>query len=90
MAAGVSFHEFDVAIGDHRRLEVRSCMQLDRRAANRARRVGWTLSTAGRTERALRQYSPSTHRAWFQPFLYLTLAKRSGDSDVRHVDRTGR
>ena len=85
---GVSFHEFDVAIGDHRRLEVRSCMQLDRRAANPARRVGWALSTAGRTERALRQYAPSTHRAWFQPFLYLTLAKGNGDSDVRHVDRS--
>ncbi len=85
---GVSFHEFDLALGDHRRLEVRSCMQLDRRAANPARRVGWALSTAGRTERALRQYAPSTHRAWFQPFLYLTLAKGNAGSDVRHVDRS--
>jgi len=73
---GMSFHEFDLAIGDHHDLLVRSCMQLDLRARNPLRRVGWHLSRDGRTERALRSFDPTSHRAWFQPFLYLTLEKR--------------
>jgi S-adenosylmethionine-dependent methyltransferase len=72
---GVSFHEFDLAIGDHRELSVRSCMQLDLRARNPMRRIGWYLSKEGRTERVLRSFDPASHRAWFQPFLYLTLEK---------------
>jgi 2-polyprenyl-3-methyl-5-hydroxy-6-metoxy-1,4-benzoquinol methylase len=73
---GVSFHEFDLAIGDHRDLPVRSCMQLDLRARNPIRRIGWYLSKDGRTEKMLRRFDPRTHRAWYQPFLYLTLEKR--------------
>lgn len=72
---GVSFHEFDIAIGDHRALAVRSCMQLERRRQNPLRRVGWALSRDGSAERAIRRFSPDTHRAWFQPFLYLSLEK---------------
>jgi 2-polyprenyl-3-methyl-5-hydroxy-6-metoxy-1,4-benzoquinol methylase len=72
---GVSFHEFDVAIGDHQSLELTSCMQIYQRRRNPARRIAWTLSLAGRTERVLARYSPGTDRAWFQPFLYLTLRK---------------
>ena len=74
---GMSFHEFDLAIGDHRDLLVRSCMQLDLRKRNPARRIGWSLSNGGRTERMLRSFDPTSHRAWFQPFLYLTLEKRA-------------
>jgi 2-polyprenyl-3-methyl-5-hydroxy-6-metoxy-1,4-benzoquinol methylase len=72
---GVSFHEFDLAIGDHRSLDVASCMQRYWRDRNPARRVGWALSLAGRTERVLAEYSSQTDRAWFQPFLYFTLRK---------------
>jgi len=74
---GMSFHEFDLAIGDHHDLVVRSCMQLDLRARNPARRAGWYLSRDGKTERILRSFDATSHRAWFQPFLYLTLEKRA-------------
>jgi len=72
---GVSFHEFDLALGDHQTLEVESCMQHYWRKRNRARGLGWVMSQAGRTERVLAGYSPKSHRAWFQPFLYLSLRK---------------
>lgn len=72
---GVSYHEFDVAIGDHKQLILRSCLQLERRRRNIMRRVGWMMSGAGWTERDLHRYSPRSDRAWFQPFLYITLEK---------------
>ncbi|MGB3752419.1 MAG: class I SAM-dependent methyltransferase [Parerythrobacter sp.] len=73
---GVSYHEFEVAIGRPvTRMEVASCMQLERRGFNPARSAGWTMSASGRYERALRRVAPDIPRAWFQPFLYLTLRK---------------
>lgn len=72
---GVSFHEFDLAIADHHELEVASSMQSWARSHSSVRRIGWKLSTAGRTERTLAAYAPGTDRAWLQPFLYLTLRK---------------
>jgi S-adenosylmethionine-dependent methyltransferase len=72
---GVSFHEFDLALGDHRHLEVESCMQHYWRKRNPVRRLGWVMSQAGRIERVLAGFSPKSHRAWFQPFLFLSLRK---------------
>ncbi|MDH3706982.1 MAG: class I SAM-dependent methyltransferase [Acidimicrobiia bacterium] len=73
---GVSYHEYAVAFDvDHHDITVKSCMQLARRQAEPHRRAGWLLSHAGRTERLLRSYEPQTHRAWFQPFLYLTIER---------------
>lgn len=73
---GVSYHEFavafDVAPSD---IEVVSCMQLERRRAAPYRQAGWQVSAAGRTERTLRGFAPEIDRAWFQPFLYLTLRR---------------
>ncbi len=73
---GVSFHEFDLAIGDHRELEVCSHMQGYWRERSITRRVGWALSRAGRTERTLAGYESGIHPAWLQPYLYLTLRKK--------------
>lgn len=74
---GVSFHEFDLAIGDHREVLVASWMQDYWRRRSPSRRLGWALSSAGRTERVLRSFSSGSNRAWFQPFLYLSLKKPS-------------
>jgi hypothetical protein len=73
---GVSFHEFAVALErDRREIAVASSMQLERRRRAPYRELGWRLSVAGRTERVLRGYDKAVHRAWFQPMLYLSLAK---------------
>jgi S-adenosylmethionine-dependent methyltransferase len=73
---GVSYHEFDLAIGPVAELEVVSCMQLERRRRNPVRRVGWRLSRAGRYEAMLHAISPEVPSAFLQPFLYLTIRKR--------------
>ncbi|MGB3673094.1 MAG: class I SAM-dependent methyltransferase [Candidatus Nanopelagicales bacterium] len=72
---GVSFHEFDLAIGEHRELEVVSHMQGYWRSRSSTRRAGWAVSRAGRTERTLAGYEPGIDSAWLQPYLYLTLRK---------------
>ncbi len=73
---GISFHEFEVAIErSAATLPVASCMQLERRRFNPARATGWAISGAGRYERSIRAIAPNIPRAWFQPFLYLTLRK---------------
>ncbi len=72
---GVSFHEFDLALGDHRQLPVASYLQGYWRRRDPVRAVTWPLSRAGRTERVLASYASGTDHAWFQPFLYLTLRK---------------
>lgn len=72
---GVGHHEFDVAWGNGWRNQVVACMQLERRAANPLRRVGWRLSRAGRYEAILRSVAPDVPRACFQPMLYLTVQK---------------
>ena len=71
---GVSYHELEVALGPEWR-RVHSCMQISRRDRQILRRVGWSLSRAGRYERLLRKAAPDVPRAFLQPFLYLTLRK---------------
>ena len=72
---GVSFHEFDLAIGDHRELVVGPSMQEFWRSRSQVRRHGWALSQWGRCKRSLSSFSPATPRAWLQPFLYLSIRK---------------
>jgi ubiquinone/menaquinone biosynthesis C-methylase UbiE len=72
---GVSFHEFDLAIGPAPGLDVVSCLQLERRQRNPLRRAGWRLSRVGRYESILRAISPTLPRAFLQPFLYLSIRK---------------
>ncbi len=72
---GVSFHEFELAIGPARDLDVVACLQLDRRQRNRIRSSGWRMSRWGRFEALLRSQTPEVPRAFMQPFLYLSLRK---------------
>jgi hypothetical protein len=71
----VSFHEFELAIGPARDLEVVACFQLDRRRRNRIRSGAWRMSRWGRFEALLRSETPEVPRAFLQPFLYLSLRK---------------
>jgi S-adenosylmethionine-dependent methyltransferase len=72
---GVSFHEFDLAIGDHRALVVRSSLQSFLRRRDPVRFAGWHLSADGSVERVLRRFAPDSDRAWLQPFLYLGIER---------------
>ena len=72
---GASFHEFDLAIGPTSDLDVVSCLQLDRRRRNPLRAVGWRASRPGRFEALIAGAAPNVPRAFFQPFLYLTIRK---------------
>ncbi|MFN8051425.1 MAG: class I SAM-dependent methyltransferase [Acidimicrobiales bacterium] len=71
---GASYHEFDVAFGDHRNLPLVSSLQGWTRQSL-LRRVAWRLSHGGRTERHLHSFAPTVDTAWFQPFLYLSFRK---------------
>ena len=73
---GVSFHEFELAIGPASDLDVVGCLQLERRRRNPLRNVGWRVSRSGRYESILRRVSPVVPRAFLQPFLYLSIRKR--------------
>jgi 2-polyprenyl-3-methyl-5-hydroxy-6-metoxy-1,4-benzoquinol methylase len=72
---GVSFHEFELAIGPASGLDVTGCLQLDRRRRNPLRAAGWRVSRAGRFEALIAAEAPDVPRAFFQPFLYLTIRK---------------
>lgn len=72
---GVSFHEFELAIGPVSDLDLAACLQLDRRRRNPLRAAGWRVSRAGRFEALIAAAAPGVPRAFFQPFLYLTLRK---------------
>jgi len=72
---GVSFHEFDLAIGPATDLDVVGCLQIERRRRNPLRSAGWRVSRSGRYESILRRVSPAVPRAFFQPFLYLSIRK---------------
>lgn len=78
LGRAMSFHELDLAIGDHG--APISCMQIERRRRNPIRRLAWTCSSSGSVERSLRRFAPTRDRAWFQPFLYLAFQKPPGVS----------
>jgi SAM-dependent methyltransferase len=72
---GVSYHEFDVALGKRSHDCVVSCLQLERRRRSPLRRLGWRLSRAGRYESILASVAPTLPRCYLQPMLYVTLQK---------------
>lgn len=78
LGRGVSFHDVDLALGGP--VEPVSCMQLERRRRNPARRLAWAGSSSGAVERMLRRFAPDRDRAWFQPFLYLAFRKPTSDA----------
>ncbi len=72
---GMSFHELELAIAPVQDLDIASAYQLERRARNPARRLGWALSRAGRYEAMLRKTASTVPRALLQPFHYFTARK---------------
>lgn len=76
---GVSFHEFDLAIGDSSTLEVVSSLPLwsKKRGLLGLRELARRYKRRSRLERMLASYRPDIHLGFFQPFLDLIIRKRT-------------
>lgn len=72
---GVSFHEFDMALGPARDLKVVSSMPLFFRRHDPALRLRWRLSRDYDFERFLSRLCPGLHPGFLQPTLYLVIRK---------------
>ncbi|HWB11115.1 MAG TPA: class I SAM-dependent methyltransferase [Pirellulales bacterium] len=72
---GVSFHEFDLTLGDSRSLDVVSSMPLFFRQRDLALRLQWRLTREHRFERFLADLCPGLHHGFLQPTLYLLIRK---------------
>jgi 2-polyprenyl-3-methyl-5-hydroxy-6-metoxy-1,4-benzoquinol methylase len=72
---GVSFHEFDLTLGDSRGLNVVSSMPLFFRQRDPALWLRWRLSRDGEFERFLARLCPGLHPGFLQPTLYLLIRK---------------
>lgn len=72
---GVSFHEFDLAMGPAEQLDVVSSLPLFYRERDPALWLHWRLSNDRRYESFLRRLCPGLHRGFLQPTLYLILRK---------------
>ena len=72
---GVSFHEFDLALGPSADLNVVSSMSLFFRRRDPALRLLWRLSQDYQFERFLSRLCPGLHPGFLQPTLYLVIRK---------------
>jgi S-adenosylmethionine-dependent methyltransferase len=72
---GVSYHEFDLALGPTGSLDVVSAMDLYAREKSLAIRTKWQFSTSRRFEMFLRSHGPRIHPAFYQPSLDLLVRK---------------
>lgn len=72
---GVSFHEFDLAMGPAEKLDVVSSLPLFYRQRDPALWLRWRCSNEHRYESFLRRLCPRLHRGFLQPTLYLILRK---------------
>jgi len=72
---GVSFHEFDLALGPTGSLNVVSALNLYAREKSLAIRTKWLVSKSRRFESFLRSHGPQIHPAFYQPGLDLLIRK---------------
>ncbi len=72
---GVSYHDFQVALGDLEGVRVAGCLQLHLRKRNPLRMLKWWSSSHRRYERMLLKIEPRVHRAFYQSDLNLMLQK---------------
>jgi 2-polyprenyl-3-methyl-5-hydroxy-6-metoxy-1,4-benzoquinol methylase len=72
---GVSYHEFDLALGPSKSLNVVSALNLYVRERSLAIRTRWQLSAPHRFEAFLRAHGPPIHPGFYQPFLDLIIRR---------------
>ena len=72
---GVSYHEFDLTLGESMSLDVISAMDVYVRDSSLVMRAKWLLSQDSRYEKMLRSLGPKIHRGFYQPYLNIILRK---------------
>jgi 2-polyprenyl-3-methyl-5-hydroxy-6-metoxy-1,4-benzoquinol methylase len=72
---GVSYHEFDLALGPSASLNVVSALNLYMREQSLARRMRWQFSTPRKFEAFLRAHGPRIHPGFYQPDLDLIIRR---------------
>lgn len=72
---GVSFHEFDLTLGDVKRLDVVSSLPLWSRKGGLLRELARPYRRRFRLERMLASFQPDIHLGFFQPYLDLIIRK---------------
>jgi len=72
---GVSYHEFDLAMGSTERLKVVSNLQGYQRARSPALRLRWLLSKDSRYKAFLAKVGPKIHPGFYERALYLIIEK---------------
>ncbi|HVW69250.1 MAG TPA: class I SAM-dependent methyltransferase [Steroidobacteraceae bacterium] len=72
---GVSFHEFDLALGPAGQLDVVSSLESYMRGRRPLRRVRYACSRDGRYSRFLRSLQPDLHPGFYEPYLDLIIRK---------------
>jgi S-adenosylmethionine-dependent methyltransferase len=72
---GVSYHEFDLALGPSASLNVISALSLHLRERSLAIRARWQFSKARRFEAFLRAHGPKIHPCFYQPDLDIIIRK---------------
>ncbi|MGC8744219.1 MAG: class I SAM-dependent methyltransferase [Verrucomicrobiia bacterium] len=73
---GISYHEFEIAIGKTALLNVTSALAIFQREQSLIRRILWKLKPHSKFEKFLiKNAPPSIHRGFFQPYLDLIIRK---------------
>ncbi len=72
---GVSYHEFDLAMGPSASLNVVSALDLYLRERSRVFRARWQLSASRRFEAFIRAHGPQIHRGFYQPEIALIIRR---------------
>jgi S-adenosylmethionine-dependent methyltransferase len=72
---GVSYHEFELALGPVQSLKVISALNLYLRTHSLVLRAKWQLSSARKFERFLCSHGPRIHSGFYQPDLDLIIRK---------------
>ncbi len=72
---GVSYHEFDLTLGDAASLDVVSALDVYARSRKFALWARWAASTDRKYEKILRSLGPKIHRGFYQPHLNLLIRK---------------
>lgn len=75
---GLSYHEFELAMGRAEDLDVVSSLSLWMRRRNGLRNLLWRLTEESRFEDLLVRFGPPIHRGFFQPSLNLMIRKHNG------------
>lgn len=72
---GISYHEFEIAIGNVNSLEIVNSLALFNRGRSLIRRILWRFKPQGKYERFLINVGNNVHRGFYQPYLDLIIKK---------------